>query len=119
MTTTTSQTATEIEEADRAADEGLTRCIYFLSTTARRWWQCCKSQTPNVITMIGYAHFKGAPLHYICYASDARKFSRAIRIEHKTIELGDFAIPVLHFYHDELQAYTNQLAAAGIELITW
>jgi hypothetical protein len=113
----TTQSSLQIDLADRAADSDLECCIFFLSTTARRWLQTCKSRDPNKITMIGYVNQKGDPIKYICYASDARKLSRAIGIAYSTFEVCDYKIPVLSLEKTELGMYADQLSRTPIELI--
>lgn len=112
-------TLEQIEARDREADSDLECCIFFLSTTARRWLQTCKSQDPNIITMIAYVNQKGDDLKHICYASDARKLSRAIGIPYKTISLADFDIPVLCLEKTEFGMYADQLSRTDIKLVIW
>lgn len=113
----TTQSSLQINLADHAADADLERCLPFLAPIARRWIQTCQSKNPNVITLIAYVALKGAPTNYLCYASDARKLSRALDRPHSTIELRDYSLPIFYIAKTEIGMYGDQLSRMGIELV--
>lgn len=110
-------TLEQIEARDRDADTDLEACIFFLSSAATRWLQLAKPEDPNVITVIEHIAQEGGDVEFICYASDARKLSRAIGIPYKTIEIADFDIAFLSLAKTEFGMYADQLSRTDIKLV--
>lgn len=106
-----------VEKADRAADAALEACLPLLSSPARNWDRMCRSQTPGIITMIAYRVSKDSQTNYVCYASDARKLSRAIGQPYRTIKLKSYSIPVFFLAKTEIGMYADQLSRMAIELV--
>lgn len=109
-------TIDQIEARDREADSDLECCIFFLSSAATRWYHTAKPTDPNVITMIPHVTQEGGETEFICYASDARKLSRAIGIPYSTIEIADFDIAFLSLAKTEFGMYADILSRTDITL---
>lgn len=111
----------ESELGDRTVDALLYSKLNFLSNTVRRWWDHADPVNPNKIVMIRHKDGKGdAEYGYYCYASDARKLSRAIGISIQNLELQGIAIPYIRMDLCGIDMYRDQLSSLGITLeLTW
>lgn len=106
---------------DRTADALLFSKLNFLSQTVRRWWDRAEPTNPNKIVMIRHKDGRGDREYgYYCYASDARKLSRAIGVSVQNLELQGIAIPFVRLDLCGIDSYSDQLLHRGITLeLTW
>ena len=91
---------------DREADAIVYARLPYLNKTVNTWWTHSDPINPQKIVMVNMDET------FICYASDARKLSRATGLP--VVELN--SIPVVTISLPLIEEYVNIVASKGIKL---